>query len=639
MPDNLSAPSDSDSSATFETHAVARPRWRAALAALARRPVVCTIAVALIVRLIVVIDAWQNNPLVLKPQLDGAYYLQWSSEIAAGDVMGRGGLVGGEPFFLNPLYAYVLAALLALGKPHGLLPPLLLNAVLGAAAAGLAAAAARRFGDLRAAWFAGLAVAFSTVLAHLDAHIAVSELAAFLIAGATFALAPPLARAVNGGNADRAGQSVEWGHGPIAVGLWLGIGALARPITPLVLPLAAWLLARRALPGKRLRAVVTVVVVFFACAVPSFTRNWTVAGEPALYTAAGGINLHLGNNALARTRRSMTSTHFRFTPTQMHDDALQYVEEAVGHEPTRDEISQFFVRMVIREITDHPFDSAIHYVNKARWFFLPAEIPSSASLAVDRKFQPMLPIAFLPTFVIAALAAGGLWLLRSRRDLLFAPGGLVLAHVAVLTAVFPLSHYRSPAVPAMAVIAGCGISAGCAMWVAGERRRLVAPVAITLLCAGAGAAPPVPDPLVLRDGSSLAIHYRDAGDFEKSEEWARWTIRQWLIQWPEDKEPAASWGLLGELRCRQKKFGEAVEFLTKAVALDPTDPEIRLNLSVAHEKEGFVSLALADAAEVVRRYPNYADGLQRLGELLEKEPGRQAEADRYLRRAEQLRGR
>ena len=256
-----------------------------------------------------------------------------------------------------------------------------------------------------------------------------------------------------------------------------------------------------------------------------------------IYTAAGGINFHLGNNGAARAHRSMTSNHFRFTPTQMHDDALLYVEEAVGHRPTRDEISQFFIRMVIREVTDHPAESAVHYANKARWFFLPSEIPSSASLAIDRQFQPLLPLAFMPTWIIAALGAGGLWLLRRRMDLLLGPGGLVVAHVVVLTAVFPLSHYRSPAVPALAVLAGCGVSAACSAWVLGGRRSLIAPSASAVFCAAAGAAPPDPDPLVLRDGSSMAIHYRDAGDYVKSEQWARWTIAHWKVQWPDENEP------------------------------------------------------------------------------------------------------
>lgn len=614
---------------TPEPAVAARPQPSAApsfLARVAASPVAGTAAVALAVRLAVVLDAWAVNPLVRRPQLDGNYYLQWASEIAAGDVVGRGGLVGGEPFFLNPLYAYVLAPILAAFGTNALLAALLLNVALGVGAAALAAAAARRFVDDRAAWATGILVACSAVLAQLDCHIAVSELAAFLAAGACFAMAPP-----------REGSS-GFGHGPVAAGLWLGVGALARPITPLVLPFAVWLVARRAAPGRRLRAAVVAVAVFFACAVPSLARNWSVSGDAALYTAASTINLHLGNNPVARAKRSMASPHFRFTPTQMHRDARVFVHEAIGHDPTREEVSRHFRQMVIREITNSPVESLVHYTHKFRWFFGPDELPSSASMFLDRQFDRALPLAWVPTWLIASLAMGGAWVLRRRRDILLGPGAVVLAHVVVLTAVFPLSHYRSPCVPALAILAGCGASAAAAAWTAGRRRDVVAPLALAAAFAVAGAVPPRPDPLTLRDGSSMAIHYRDENDFESAEKWVRWTLDRWAVQWPGEPEPAVAWAFLGEIRYGQKRYEEAIPLFEKAAALDPHDYEIKLNLSFAREKAGDIDGAIREARAVIARYPDLPDGHDRLGRILQRLPGHEAEAEAELRLAQRLGG-
>jgi hypothetical protein len=110
-------------------------------------------ALALALRAACAALALEHNPLVSRPQLDSAYYAQWAREIARGDLAGAGGIVGGAPFILNPLYAYVIAPFAALAEdPTAAV--VFFQAGLGAGTAALAALAAQRLFGRAAAWTA-----------------------------------------------------------------------------------------------------------------------------------------------------------------------------------------------------------------------------------------------------------------------------------------------------------------------------------------------------------------------------------------------------------------------------------------------------------------------------------------------------
>ncbi len=583
-------------------------------------------ALALAVRAAASAQAFARNPVVRTPQLDGMYYLQWAREIAAGDVLGRSGLVGGEPLFLNPLYAYLIAPLAALFPSHVIAGVLMLQAVLGAATAALAAAAAERFFGRLAGWTAGVSVALSTALVHLDGHLSVSGLGAFLVAGAIFSAAPRR-------DGERAGR-LGGGHGPVASGLWLGIGALARPIAPLAVPFFAWLHARRAAPGHRVRAALLVVAVFAAPAVLSLARNAAVGGEAVVYTAASGANIYLGNGPAARTYRTMSSGgRFRFSPFDMHDDARRYMAPRLGIDATWSEISAAFTRDTVEDSVAHPAAALGFLAQKARWFLSPMEVPSSASLSVDRELVPLLRLAFVPTWLLAALGLLGLVVHGRRRDVLFGPGSLVLAHIAVLTLVFPLSHYRSPALPGLAVLAGGSVAWGVAAWRARRRALVIVAAAAALALAGLGALPPQPARQRHTGMFVLAACYRDAGRYDEAETWVRRADAEFRAAWPQEPDVVAYWSILGDVFfSRDGRFDRALDAYRRVLEREPYAAGIRLNVVVCLMELDRWQASLEELRELVRLDPSQKANpavLARFGEALTR-LGRVGEARPYV---------
>jgi 4-amino-4-deoxy-L-arabinose transferase-like glycosyltransferase len=557
----------------------AAPDTRSLLSRAVRDPRVVAAAVAVLVRGAAALQAVPRG--VSAPVLDGAYYLDWAADVAGGDLLGRGGTIHGEPFLFNPLYAYAVAPLVgAFGKSAAAV--VAFQAALAGATATLAASAARRLAGAAAAWTAGLATALSAVLVHLDLKVAVSGLAAFLVAGTCHACAP----------AEREG---ERGHGPFAAGLWLGLSALARPVTLFALPFVAWLYVRRG--PRKFRAALLVIVPFGACAALSLARNLAVAGEAVVYTAANGQNLHLGNNPAARRVGAMATDEFTFGPLTMHKEARYRVAYETGRRPTSSEISAWFTRRAVEDFRAAPGESVAWCWTKLRWFASPDELSSSYAFAGDRDAAPLTKIAFVPTWLLVAAAAAALVASRRRTDLLLGPGALAFAHVASCTLAFPLSHYRSPAVPALAVAAAVAAVDVVAAWRARRRAAAFVAGAAAALVAVVGAAPPqsrsYPPSALFADQALAPL---DRGDLAAADELARRAI---------EIEPDEMLALTIRLNVasRQGRHEDARALAARLAARRPWNPNYRIDVAIADARLGRGEEALRGADEVVAMFP------------------------------------
>ncbi len=529
-------------------------------------------AVAVVLRLCLLAVSWRRNPLVFHPELDGRYYLDWAERIAAGELLAGSPLMPNLtaaqadvlPYFLNPLTAYVAAFFRVLGGAHaGHVMLLVFQCFLAGATAYLAACTARRLFGRAAEWTAGLACALSSVLVHLDMHVSVSGLAAFLVAGAMWSTLP---------REDGEREFPARLRGPLATGVWLGVGALARPVTMFALPLVMWLYASRAREGPRLRALGLCVLGFVIPIAPSPIRNYMASGEPVLFTAASGANLYLGNNPSTRKYRTMTAhSRFRFNPFEMHEDLRRYMAARIGADASWGEISARLTRDGIDEFVREPGDSALFYVNKARWFLSPVEVSSSASLPADRDYVPWLRVAVIPTWLIAVLALTGYFMHLRRKDVSLGPGSLALAHGIVLTIVFPLSHYRSPAIPALAVLAGGAVAVFLAQENGareGGRRRLVAG-GLAVVLAVLAWLPPPPAPMRHSGLLTAASCAEQRGDYEEAARLAKLATEAQLASWPGERETAASWFIQGHAAYSRRDWEEVIRLQRLGLEIEP----------------------------------------------------------------------
>lgn len=620
------------------------------LRGLLRRPLVPCTVLAVVLRLGTLAWAWTHSPILRRPQLDAFVYLGWARDIAGGDLAGREGVIEGLPFFFNPLYAYAIAPFLR-GAPElqypvepildelapHLLAILVAQCLLGGATTWLTVRTASHHLGRLGGWVAGIAVACSTSLVHLDHHFAVSGLAAFLCAGFLHSMLPRL---------EGDGRRYLGARGPMASALWLGLGALARPIPLLVLPIALLWYARRSPVGWRAAAVL--LLVFAGTAVPTLSRNWLVAGQPHLYTAAGGVNIHLGNNPLARTSRSMATHSFRFGPLDMHEDARRHMQSTLQlpEPPSWGEVSTYYRDEARREFAEHPWDSFVHYLNKARWFCSPVEVPSSASLESDLAYTPWLRAAFVPTGWLAALGLIGVVLLWRRPEVVVAPAGMLAAHVATLTLVFPLSHYRSPAVPALAVLAAGVAVHVLERWREGRVRAALLPVGCAVVVAIVGALPPQPNELRVNGLMVRAFSYRDITTYpqspdpevdvrlredarQRARELAAFAMEVHRTEAPSEMGLAAAHFLLAELAHAERDIQASIRHMETGLSIESRNVEMRIALSCAYQYVGRLDEALAQAERAVRDAPRMPVAVQRLAEALVAK-GRRRDAEPYL---------
>jgi hypothetical protein len=407
---------------------------------------------------------------------------------------------------------------------------------------------------------------------HLDGHVSISGMGAFLMAGAIWSSVPPR----DGAPAGRFGGL----HGPVAAGLWLGLGALARPITPLVLPCFLWLQARRARPGRRVRTAVVVILVFLAPASLSFVRNWKVGGEPVVYTAASGANLWLGNCQPARENGMMSAGgRFRFNPMEMHDDVRRHLTPRLGPDASWAAISDTLRDDTINEFLARPGAAVGYLFTKARWFLSPREVPSSAALEIDRELAPLLWLAIVPTWLIAVFGFVGLAVHVRRLEVLLGPGAIAVAHLGVLTIVFPLSHYRSPCVPALAVLAGGAVAWGFTAWQARRRVPMAGAVAAVGLLSTLAWMPPQPSTIRHAGLMTTAICHRDLGNFDLAEDFSLQAIASYEAEFPDAPRLPTPWFTLGYVYFqRDRDLPRSAEAYLRGLETEPYDWNARLTV-------------------------------------------------------------
>lgn len=380
----------------------------------------------------------QLGPHGIRPVVDERAYVEWARAIAAGR------LLFDEPFYLDPLAAYVLGGLFAVSG-GSLFFARLFYVALGVGTVALVgrlgrAHFGRREGAL-AMWLLALYGPHTFALG----WVLKEALTVHLTAWALWL----------GFSVQREGvRPVRWG----GLGLVAGLLVLCRGnYVPLMPFLGLWVLAR-AWWSKEAKALRRAQVLAFCAGValpllPVSAHNYRAARSLLPITVHGGANFWIGNNPEA----SGAYDHWPFSRANPADEKVDYVREAerrVGRALTLRENSDYWFKEGLRFWKEAPL-AAAGLLAKKLWLLVHNyEIPDNYAFSCFRRhFTPVLWVLPLGFGWLVGLALWGGWLAaRADRRAWFALG-FSLLYGASVAAFFVFDRYRIPLCLTLALFA------------------------------------------------------------------------------------------------------------------------------------------------------------------------------------------
>jgi len=529
-----------------------------------------------------------------QPVLDALEYLLMARRILEGH------LLWDQVTIHSPLYAYLLAGLLALFRDD--LGVLRAAQAIGAGAGTtlLVWAIARRCAGGVAAGVSAWLAATLWPLVYQDSEILVESVVVLLNAGALYALL-------------RAGGRPAW----LALGgLLLGLSTITRPNAAAFVPVAALWAARQEVrsrveesnrplrrrgrekkPGsRRLRtgaaagAIAAVLLGAAIPVVPVLLRNRAVSGAWILQTN-GGLNFYIGNRPGAdgtpnvRAGRPWAQLVAMASSRGISEPAAQ---------------DAFYRGMTLRWWREEPGRALALFGKKVFLFWNAYETRSSLDVYYFRRLSPALSLPW-PGFGAAAplaLLGAGIALFRRRpeTDLLL----LYAATYTLATAIFAVSgRYRIPIVPAVVPLAGIGAADLIDRLRSGSPRRVIVPAAALLLLAAAVRWTPAG--VIVRDNAeeryNEGTRLMEVGRLPEAE-------RAFRDAWAQRKDDGRVANNLGALLLRTGRSTEGLGWLRTAVRLYPEVPEAWANLGAAATVTGRPVEAERAYRESLRVDPN-----------------------------------
>ena len=513
--------------------------------------------------------AVHDQPFFAQLAMDSQEYDRWAQEIAKGD------WIGTEVFFQAPLYPYVLAIVYTI-VGHRLDAVYLLQIAIAIAGIFAIHRATRAMAGERVALIAaGLAAVYGPFLFH-DVQILKESFAVAAAACLLFALAV-------------AETPRQW----LGAGALLGLLALLREnallLVPFLLPLA-W----RPAEGSRSFAARSAAFVFGMALVlaPVAVRNGLVGGLWLPTTYQGGVNLYIGNNALADgTYRPIVPG--KQTPALERREPARIAEQESGRKLSPGEVSSFWLHRALHWAGGHPMAFARLQVRKLGRFFDWYEQPDAVDYYWVSGLSPVYRLPLIEFATLSVLAVWGMWL--SRRELRrFAPCLLfALGWLATTIAFFLFSRYRLPLVPAILPLAALPVAAAWDAW--HERRRGWAFAALGLAAAFGLSFIPFAPRMDLVE-YNLARLAEERGDEAAA-------ARHYQAAYDADPRNFMACLNLGNAAVRRSDWPTALRLFREARALEPMSDDVEANLGGALLATGALDEAAAHFAAALRLNP------------------------------------
>lgn len=516
---------------------------------------------------------------------DASSYDSWAQSIAAGNWLGTG------VFYQAPLYPYFLGTLYAVFG-NDLFLVRIFQSLLGAIACVLMTAASARLFGRRAGIAAGLLLACYAPAIFFDGLLQKSVLDLLILCCLLLAIANLLEKVT------------PWRC--IAAGIAIGCLALTRENALVLAPLIfiwLWLRSQRAVKPVLILAAGIALVVG-----PVVVRNTLVGGGFYLTTSQLGPNLYIGNNDRA------TGTYVSLRPGRGNAayeqvDAKKLAEEALGHELTSAQVSDYWRDRALEWISNHPGKSIRLTARKLLLVWSGTELVDTEDLASHAEYS--LPLKILGKILyfgtVAPLGLLGMWMTRQRwRELWLFPAMCLVYSVS--TALFyVLDRYRYPLVPMLIPFAGAALSGLTAWWkgtALGERWSTMAVLAVVVVACNW--------PIQSTTATRALTHF-NVGSVLQEEGQTEDAIAEYRAALALEPDEADAHTNLGVLLAARGEHDEAMRHYIEAVRLDPGSATAETSLGIELAARGRHVEALAAFQRALEIDPTNASSAFNLG--------------------------
>lgn len=485
-----------------------------------------------------------NSPFGQKPVVDEKGYVEWAGAIASGDIVGE------KIFYQAPLYPYFLGLCLWLSR-GSLLFARLVQAGLGVITVYLVFLLGRRMFGEREGILSALILAlygvfyfYTAILIKASLVITLSALSCLLAVVAV----------------DSSGLRFWLGLG-ITLGLLILLRGNFLVLVPFVI---VWALAVNKDLVIRTRVIRTLVLIagIAVCIAPVSFRNYLISEQFVLTTSQGGQNFYIGNSPHA----TGSYVHLPFVRPDPRWEAVDFLAEAerrTGLPLKLIEASRFWYGESIRYLMDSPWKAIRLQLHKTRLMFHAYEIPDNYNYSFMRQtFMPVLWLGFIGYGMLLGPALLGMVFSMGREPRTWYPIIFSVFYAFSVIAFFVVSRYRVAVVPVLVVFSAHFLCLAM-NWLKAKSAKSLSLAAVVLVVITLFAYLPTPE-----SGTSYAVSYN----------------------------------LTGTALNGQGAHDLAVEYLNKAVALEPNSYYMLYNLAVALLNKG-------DPAEAVE-YFRKADRLK-----------------------------
>lgn len=399
------------------------------------RPLGLILAASLVLGLVCVFQ-YAKSPYFSRPILDEESYVQWAREIAAG------AWLGGRVFYQDPLYPYFLAVVFKIFGESFLLVRLL-QVALGVASVGLVFWTGSLIFGNRAGLLAAGMMALTGSLHFFELQLEKGTLVVFLSA---------LACALGAAAGKNPRSKLVWLAAGGALGLLTMLRGNFLLVLPFLLAWA-FLIERSDPRPARLARAALLAAGLAAVLGPVALRNYAVGKELVITTSQGGPNFFIGNNDRA-DGCYVVLPFVRPEPRYEAQDFQAEAERRSGHELSSAQVSRFWFKEGLTWIAAHPRRAFWLTLHKSRLLIHQFEVPDNHNFYLTRDvFVPALWAGFLGFGLLWGPALLGIFLRVRREPAAQFPALFALLYALSIIPFFILDRYRLALLPSLCVFA------------------------------------------------------------------------------------------------------------------------------------------------------------------------------------------